>query len=59
MKDEQKRPKGRYEETFTKTVNGETFTMIETTTVGRDFEVMNYQREYKPGIKFPMSWDNF
>ena len=59
MKDEQKRDKGRYEEVFTKVHNGETFIMIETTVVGRNYEVMNFQREYKPGIKFPMSWDDF
>jgi len=59
MKDEQKRDKGKYEEVFTKSYNGVTFTMIETTVVGRDYEIMNYQREFKPGIKFPMTWEDF
>jgi hypothetical protein len=57
MKDTQERPKGRYEEVFEKIVNGEKFIMTETTIVGRDFEIMNFQREYKPGIKFPMTWE--
>jgi len=57
MKDDKKREKGKYTETYTKTRNGIVYTMIETVIVGRDFEIMNYQREYKPGIKYPQTWE--
>ena len=57
MKDDKQREKGRYSETFTKVKDNVTYTMIETTIVGRDYEVMNYQREFNPGLKYPMSWE--
>jgi len=57
MKDEQKRDKGKYTEIFTKEKDNVTYTMIETTVVGRNYEIMNYQREFNPGIKYPMTWE--
>ena len=58
MRDEKKRNKGKYTETFTKEKNGITYTMIETTVVGRDYEILNFSREYKPGLKYPIIWEN-
>ena len=57
MKDEMNRPKGKYTETFTKVHDGVTYTMTETTVIGRDFEIMNFQKEYSPGIKCPMTFE--
>jgi len=57
MKDKDNRDKGKYTETFTKIVDGVTYTKVETTVIGRNSEIMNFQREYNPGIKFPESWE--
>ena len=57
MKDEKGREKGRYIETFTKEKDNLIYTMIETIVIGRDSEILNYQREYNPGLKYPMTWD--
>jgi len=57
MKDVMKREKGKYSETTKKTVEGVEYTKIETIIVGRDFEIMNFQNEYSPGIKFPKTWE--
>jgi len=57
MKDEMNRPKGKYTETFTKVYKGVTYTMTETTVIGRDSEIMNFQREYSPGIKYPITFE--
>jgi len=57
MKDKEKRDKGKYTETFTKIVDGVTYTKVETTVIGRNSEIMNFQREYNPGIKFPNTFE--
>ena len=57
MKDPEKRPKGKYQETFTKVKDSIIYTMVETVIIGRDFEIMNFQREYNPGMKYPQSWE--
>ena len=54
MKDPEKRPKGKYTEVQTK---GK-YTKTEITAVGRDFKIMSFTREYNPGIKFPMTWED-
>lgn len=51
------KPKGKYTETFTKVYKGVTYTMTETTVIGRDSEIMNFQREYSPGIKYPITFE--
>lgn len=57
MRDREKRPKGKYIKVFTKEKNGIAYTKTETIVVGRDFEIMNIQNEYMPGIIFPMTWE--
>lgn len=52
-----KREKGKYTETFTKEVDGVMYTKVETTIVGRNFEIMNFQKEFNPGIKYPKTWE--
>jgi hypothetical protein len=58
MKDEYNREKGKYTETFTKVIDDVTYTKVETTVIGRNSEIMNFQREYTPGIKFPNTWES-
>jgi len=57
MKDIKKRIKGKYEEIFTKEKDGIEYKMIEVTSVGRNSEIISYSREYKPGLKYPMTWE--
>lgn len=57
MKDEQKRKKGKYVEKFIKEKDGIIYTMIETVIIGRDSEILNYSREYNPGLKYPITWE--
>ena len=57
MKDEKERDKGKYTETFTKERDGIIYEMIEVTVIGRNSEILNYSREYNPGIKYPMTWE--
>lgn len=57
MKDTKEREKGKYIETFTKVKDDIIYTKIETTVVGRNFEIMNIQNEYEPGIKYPETWE--
>lgn len=58
MKDKLKRGKGKYTETFTKERNSIIYTKIETIIVGREYEVMNIQNEYNPGIKYPETFED-
>ena len=55
-KDINKKDKGKYIETFTKEKDNITYIKIETTIVGREFEIMNFQIEYQPGLVYPQSW---
>jgi len=50
MKDEDKRPKGKYVISYEKTVNGIETTVTETTIVGKYFEVLSYQFDYNPPV---------
>ena len=56
MRDE--REKGTYTETFKKVRNDITYTMKETTIIGRENVVLKIVREYNPGIVYPITWDN-
>lgn len=55
VKDKETRPKGKYVKTFKKEVDKIIYTVTETTVVGRDFEIMNFQREYNPPIPSEIS----
>jgi hypothetical protein len=57
MKDEKERGKGKYTETFTKEKDSIIYIMVETIVIGRDSEILNYIREYNPGLKYPMTWE--
>ncbi len=56
MKDEMKREKGKYVEQFSKTVDNRedvtVYKIIETTIVGRNYEVLSFVREYDPAIPY-------
>ena len=52
MKDTEKREKGKYTTTYEMVQDDVTYTVTETTVVGRDFEIMNFQREYNPPIPY-------
>ena len=52
MKDTEKREKGKYTITYEIIQDDVTYNVIEVTTVGRDFEIMNFQREYQPPIPY-------
>ncbi len=52
MKDEQEREQGRHIEVYEKVMNGVNQTITETTIVGKNFEVINFTREYNPGYVY-------
>ena len=52
MQDEQKRESGKYVEEFSKVIYGVKVQIKETTVIGRDFEIMNFTREYEPAIPY-------
>jgi len=56
MKDEQEREPGIYVETTTKESENVIYTLIETTNIGKNRDIIKYQREYNPGILFPIEW---
>jgi len=57
MKDEKKREKGKYTEIFQKEKDGVIYTMTEVFVIGKDYEILNYSREYNPGIKYPLTFE--
>lgn len=51
-KDSEKRTKGTYKEVFTKTFNGVETEVTEVTTIGRDYVVIKFERNYNPALKY-------
>ena len=52
MKDVSERDKGKYEETYTITIDEVIYTITEVTVVGRNFEILSFTREYNPPLKY-------
>ena len=52
MVDEKKRAKGKYKEVYSKIIYGVKVEITEETFVGRNFEIMNFSREYNPPIPY-------
>lgn len=52
MKDTKEREKGKYVDEYSKIINGKKVQIKETTTVGRGFEIMSFDREYNPSIPY-------
>ena len=52
MIDEKQRPKGKYTDEYSEIIYGVKVHIKETTVVGRNFEVMNFAREYDPAIPY-------
>jgi len=56
MKDIEKREKGKYKKTFKKIIDSKEYTITEEYTIGRDFEIIGYSREFNPAITYPFNW---
>ena len=52
MQDEKQRAKGKYTEKYSKIINGVKVQITEETKVGRDFEIMSFDRTYNPPIPY-------
>ena len=57
MKDTEKRAKGKYKEVYSKIIDGVKVEITEETFIGRDYEVMNFAREYNPPVPYKMPSD--
>ena len=52
MMDEFKREKGKYVSTDEKIINSILYKITETIVIGRDYEILNFSREYSPPLKY-------
>ena len=52
MKDTQKREPGKYKEEYSMIFYGKKIHVIEEYTIGRNFEVLSFSREYNPPIPY-------
>ncbi len=52
MKDEKQRVKGKYIDEYSKIINGMKVQITETTKIGRDYEVLSFDRDYNPALPF-------
>lgn len=50
--DNEKREKGQYDKVFTKIINGIETEITETTTIGRDFVIIKFERVYNPALEY-------
>ena len=50
VKDIENREKGKYKEDYSKIINGTKVQITEETTVGRDFEILGFNRSYNPPV---------
>ena len=50
MKDEERREKGKYTIKYSKNIDNKMYEITETTIIGRDFEILNFVREYNPPL---------
>ena len=52
MTDKEKRPKGNYTKVYTMIVDGVDYKVTEVTKVGRDFQIIGFERGYNPPIPY-------
>ena len=52
MKDTKKRDKGTYKEEYSKIINGTKVQITEITKVGRDYEILSFDRDYNPPVPY-------
>ena len=52
MIDTEKRNPGKYQDKYSKIINGVKVQIVEDTVVGRKFEILSFSREYHPPVPF-------